>query len=89
MNESTPRSSKADRESRRPTPPILQLGADDAAAALGMSRDMLDDLDGRGLLPAPIRLGRRKFWPVSELQGWLEAGAPDRASWVRLRNGRK
>lgn len=37
--------------------------------------------DAAGKLPAPIRIGGRVVWRVSEIRAWLAAGAPDRAEW--------
>lgn len=42
---------------------------------------------GKAPLPA-ARLGtRRPVWLLGELQAWLTAGAPDRATWEKLRKG--
>jgi predicted DNA-binding transcriptional regulator AlpA len=38
-------------------------------------------MDSAGKLPRPIRLGARTLWSISEIQDWIEAGAPDRQSW--------
>lgn len=37
--------------------------------------------DTAGKLPAPIRIGGRVVWRVSEVRAWLAAGAPDRSTW--------
>jgi excisionase family DNA binding protein len=50
--------------------PRLSLGLDEAAAALGVSRDTLE----RHILPSlrVVYLGRRRLIAVSELQKFLE-----------------
>lgn len=45
--------------------------------------------DAAGKLPAPIRIGGRVVWRVSEIRAWLEAGAPDRETWAAMRAARK
>lgn len=51
----------------------LALSPDEAAAALGVSRDFFDE----HVLPElrVVRRGRRRLVPVSELERWLEASA--------------
>jgi hypothetical protein len=50
--------------------PRLALSADEAAAALGVSRDYLDEHIAPEL--RWVRRGRRKFVAVAELERWLE-----------------
>jgi predicted DNA-binding transcriptional regulator AlpA len=38
-----------------------------------------------GRLPKPIKLGVRVVWVVSEIRGWLKAGAPPRTEWEALK----
>lgn len=45
--------------------------------------------DAAGKLPAPIRIGGRVVWLMSEIRAWLAAGAPDRETWVAIRAARK
>ena len=56
---------------------------------LGRSVPALDRDAARGLLPAPIRLGGAVKWLKSEIDAWLEAGAPDRETWERLKAASK
>ena len=51
----------------------LALSPDEAAAALGVSRDYLDEHVAPEL--RWVRRGRRKFVSVRELERWLEAAA--------------
>ena len=53
--------------------PVLALSPDEAAAALGISRDYLDEHVSHEL--AWVRRGRRKFVAVRELERWLDAAA--------------
>lgn len=48
----------------------LALSPDEAAAALGVSRDFLDEHVAPGL--RWVRRGRRKFVAIPELERWLE-----------------
>jgi hypothetical protein len=59
--------------SRHPSVPRLALSPDEAAHALGVSRDYLD----QHITPELrwIRRGRRKFVSVTELEAWLERAA--------------
>lgn len=66
----------------------LAVPAAEAAALLGVSRSQLYKLNSQGKLPSPIRLGTRApRWRVSDLEAWLAAGCPDRATWERTKGG--
>lgn len=41
--------------------------------------------DAAGKLPAPLRIGGRVLWRVDEINAWLEAGAPNRATWEAMK----
>jgi excisionase family DNA binding protein len=51
----------------------LALSPDEAAAALGVSRDYLDEHISSEL--RWVRRGRRKFVAIRELEAWLEKAA--------------
>lgn len=53
--------------------PRLALSPDEAAAALGVSRDFLDE----HVMPElrVVRRGRRRLVPVRELEAWLDRAA--------------
>lgn len=51
----------------------LALSPDEAAAVLGISRDLLDETVGLEL--RWVRAGRRKLVAVKELERWLERSA--------------
>ena len=53
--------------------PVLALSPDEAAAALGVSRDYLDEHIAGEL--RWVRRGRRKLVAVAELERWLAASA--------------
>jgi predicted DNA-binding transcriptional regulator AlpA len=53
---------------------------------VGISRAQWFKLASSGRTPLPVRLGtRRPVYLIAELEAWLAAGAPDRATWQRLR----
>ena len=54
--------------------------------ACGISRAQWFKLSASGRTPLPVRLGtRRPVYLIAELEAWLKAGAPDRATWLKLR----
>lgn len=55
------------------------------AVMLDSSERTIRTWDAAGKLPTPLRIGGRVVWRVSEIESWLEAGAPDRARWAALR----
>jgi predicted DNA-binding transcriptional regulator AlpA len=56
----------------------------------GISRAQWFKLAASGRTPLPVRLGtRRPVYLIDELESWLRAGAPDRATWQRLREGKQ
>lgn len=58
-------------------------------AVLGISRGQWYKLLASGRIgPLPVRLGtRRPVYIISELEQWLAAGGPDRATWQAARKG--
>jgi predicted DNA-binding transcriptional regulator AlpA len=36
-------------------------------------------------IPAPVKIGGALRWLKSEIDAWLEAGAPDRETWERFK----
>jgi predicted DNA-binding transcriptional regulator AlpA len=60
----------------------------EAANFLGISVSKLHELNSRGLVPEPARIGdsdRLPRWTRAELQAWLLAGAPARGRWQAMR----
>jgi predicted DNA-binding transcriptional regulator AlpA len=42
--------------------------------------------DASGKLPKPVKIGTRTVWILREIRDWLKAGAPDRATWERVKS---
>jgi hypothetical protein len=57
----------------------------------GISRGQWFKLAASGRTPLPsARLDtRRPVYLIAELRAWLEAGAPDRATWLRMRSAKR
>ncbi|MCH7591786.1 MAG: AlpA family phage regulatory protein [Planctomycetes bacterium] len=67
----------------------LAVNAKKLAAMLGLSERTIRQLDAGGKLPKPVKIGARSVrWPVAEIDAWLAAGAPDRATWNAMRGNR-
>jgi excisionase family DNA binding protein len=49
------------------------IGLVEVARMCGVSRQTVRLWTAKGYLPAPVLLGRRKLWPVTAVQAWLEA----------------
>lgn len=70
------------------TPEKLALTPSDTATLLGISKAQLWKLHASGKLPLPVYLGAKApRWRREELEAWLQAGAPCRAEWQRMRVG--
>jgi predicted DNA-binding transcriptional regulator AlpA len=55
-----------------------------------ISRAQWYKLYSSGRTPFPIRLGtRRPVYLIAELEAWLKAGAPDRQTWIKMREGNR
>lgn len=39
--------------------------------------------------PAPLSLGGRRLFKVAEIRRWVNAGLPNRETWVAMENERK
>ena len=66
----------------------LAFSAAELARRLDVSLRHLRRLDSAAKLPKPIRLGRSVRWPVTEIESWLDAGAPDRQRWEAMKGNR-
>jgi len=69
------------------TTPIL-TDAKRAVALCGVSARHWATLHSEGLVPAPVRLGRRVLWRAEELRPWARAGCPPRRRWVEFQETR-
>jgi len=72
------------RKRRRPLRPLAVDGRR-LAKLLSLGLRTVRTMDAAGKLPAPVRCGARKLWPVVEVKAWLAAGCPDRAEWELLK----
>ena len=61
---------------------LLLLNATQAAARCGCSVRTWRTWDRSGRTPLPIRIGRALYWRPKELADWVEAGCPDRETWI-------
>ena len=68
-----------------PAPESLLVDAAQAAALLGVSRNMVWKLNATGRLPIPVRLGRCVRWRRNELVDWINADCPARDRWLWTR----
>lgn len=59
----------------------LALGLAEAAAVLGISEHSFERGLAGGRIPAGVKIGGRRVWPVTMLERWLEAGAPPVSQW--------
>jgi len=71
-----------------PAAPLV-ADAKGLAKLLGLGVRTIRTHDAAGKLPKPLKLGGRVVWRLDELRAWLDAGAPDRATWTALRAARK
>jgi len=79
----------ADRPTPAPALEPLLLSARDLAVLLRLGLRTIRSMDAAGKLPAPVRVGGSVRWQLDELRAWLDAGAPDRETWARIRAARK
>jgi predicted DNA-binding transcriptional regulator AlpA len=67
-------------------PAPLLVDARELARLLGIGLRTLRSHDSAGRLPRPVRIGGSVRWRVAEIRLWLDAGAPDRETWERIRS---
>jgi predicted DNA-binding transcriptional regulator AlpA len=67
----------------------MLISARDLAVLLRLSLRSIRSMDVAGRLPEPLRLSPGCVrWKLSEIRAWLDAGAPDRATWEARRASR-
>jgi predicted DNA-binding transcriptional regulator AlpA len=71
-----------------PTDPPLVVDARRLATLLCAGVRTVWKWDREGRLPPSVRIGGAVRWRLDEILSWLRAGAPDRATWLRLRDAR-
>ena len=65
---------------------LLLLTASDAAQRCNCSVRTWRTWNRSGRTPPPIRIGRSLYWRPKDLTGWVEAGCPDRETWMARRD---
>jgi predicted DNA-binding transcriptional regulator AlpA len=63
------------------------IAAGGVGEILHLSKRTISRLNAQGKIPAPLRVGGAVRWSVRELTEWLAAGAPDRQTWERMKQG--
>jgi len=63
-------------------PPLL-MTVRDMADELRVSTKTIDRLCDSGKIPEPTKLGGSRRWRRAEIEAWVAAGMPDRATWAR------
>jgi predicted DNA-binding transcriptional regulator AlpA len=72
-----------------PPPSPLLVTARQAAQLCGVSVATWWRWEAAGRTPAAVRLGGSTRWRSDELADWVQAGCPDRRSWLARQAGRK
>jgi predicted DNA-binding transcriptional regulator AlpA len=74
-----------------PTTPMapLLIDAKHLAESLSLGLRTVRAMNTTGKLPAPVRLGGRVVWRLAEVTDWVNAGCPDRTTWIAIRAARK
>lgn len=72
-----------------PAGPPLVVDARRLAVMLCAGIRTVRTWDAAGKIPAPVRIGGRVVWRVSEIHDWLDAGCPDRETWEARRAARE
>ena len=65
---------------------LLLLKSAQAAERFGCSVRTWRTWNRAGQTPPPVRIGRSLYWQPNELEAWIEAGCPDRATWIAQRD---
>jgi predicted DNA-binding transcriptional regulator AlpA len=61
---------------------------DSLSVYLDRSLPALDRDLAAGRIPPGFRLGRARRWLRSEVDAWLQAGAPDAEAWAKIKKAR-
>ena len=65
-----------------PDDELLLLTAAKAAKLCDRSERTWRGWDAAGLIPMPVRIGKSTFWRPKELKDWIDAGCPNRKTWL-------
>lgn len=63
----------------------IAVNAEGAGRLLGVSGRTFQRMHAAGETPAPVLVGSRRRWIVSELRGWAAARCPGRERWEARR----
>lgn len=66
-------------------PKAFTISGMELADRLGVSLRHLRRMDSSGKIPRPVRFGKCIRWRLSEIESWLESGAPDRKTWEQVK----
>ena len=67
----------------------LLVSARELARQIGVSLRHIWRLNSMGKLPKPLKIGHSVRWISSEIEAWLEAGAPDRKKWEAMKKQKR
>jgi len=73
----------------KPTDSPLTADAKRLAVMLDIGLRTVRTHDAAGKIPRPVKIGGRVLWVLDEIRAWLATGAPDRATWERIRATRR
>jgi len=61
------------------------LNASTVGEMLSLSKRQIFRLKSCGKIPAPVKIGGSVRWIESEINQWIQVGAPDRETWEAIR----
>jgi excisionase family DNA binding protein len=64
---------------------MLMMNVQDVARELRVSARHVWALLAKGAMPAPLRAGRAVRWRRSDIEAWVTAGMPDKATFEAQR----
>lgn len=62
------------------------IPATEVARLLSVSERHVWQLNSRGRIPQPFRLGHAVRWSLDEIRAWQAAGAPTRDKWDQMKS---
>jgi len=67
----------------------LLLTAAQVAQTLGVSKRQVFRLNSSAKIPAPIKIAGATRWRAQEIAAWIRAAAPDRKTWISIKEPRR
>ena len=64
------------------------LSAKELAKMLSLSKRQIFRLNSCGKIPRPLKIGGSVRFKQDEIADWLAAGAPDRQTWVAMKQAK-